>query len=243
MADPTFTSIQPMKTINAIKYMFSGIGVTLLIVALLLFWHTRTFIDQAATAPGTVIDLVESRSDKSTTYRPVVRFVAESGQQIEFTSSSSTNPPSYSVGEDVTVLYLPAEPQNASLTGFFDLWGGAMIVGGLGCVFSLIGAGFVVFDLLRRRKEEFLKQHGIPIDTEFQGVELNKSIRVGGRHPFRVVTQWLNPMTSELHVFTSNNLWFDPTSFIQNRRVTVFIERDNPRRYYVDLSFLPKLAA
>lgn len=66
----------PMKTINAIKYLFTLIGVSLLVGALLLFWHTRTFIDQAATAHGTVIDLVESRSDKSTTYRPVVRFAS-----------------------------------------------------------------------------------------------------------------------------------------------------------------------
>jgi len=232
-----------MKTINAIKYIFSLIGVSLLIGALLLFWHTSSFVDQATRAQGTVVDLVESRSDKSTTYRPVVRFVTEAGQQIEFTSSSGTNPPSYSVNESVTVLYLPAEPQDASLTGFFDLWGGVMITGGLGGVFFLIGAGFFLYDSLRRRKEQFLIQHGIPIDTEFQGVELNKSIRVGGRHPFRVVTQWLNPQTSELHVFTSNNLWFDPTRFIQARRITVFIHQDNPGRYYVDLSFLPKLAS
>ena len=30
-----------------------------------------------------------------------------------------------------------------------------------------------------------------------------------GRTPFVVVSEWENPKTSELHVFTSDNVWFD----------------------------------
>lgn len=232
-----------MKTIKVLKYGFTLIGLSLLMGALLMIWRTQAFIDRALKAQGTVVRLVESRSDKgSTLYAPVVQFVTELDQQIEITSSSSTNPPSYTVGESVTVLYLSEDPHDASLTKFFDLWGGPMIVGILGGVFGSIGGGFFLFGWLRRRKEAYLTQHGVAIDTEFQSVELNKSVRVNGRHPFRVVTQWLNPETSKLHIFTSANLWFDPTRFIQTRRITVFIEKDNPRRYFVDLSFLPEIA-
>jgi hypothetical protein len=42
-------------------------------------------------------------------------------------------------------------------------------------------------------------------------------------------------------VFTSENVWFDPSAHLGNE-LTVFIERDNPKRYYVDLTMLPRLA-
>ena len=45
-----------------------------------------------------------------------------------------------------------------------------------------------------------------------------------------------------MHVFESDNVWFDPTSYVKGRKITVFIENDNPKKYLVDLSFLPKLA-
>jgi hypothetical protein len=67
-------------------------------------------------------------------------------------------------------------------------------------------------------------------------------LSVNDRHPFQIVTQWQNPSTSEIHVFESDNIWYDPSEFITNQRITVYIEKENPKKYWVDLSFLPKMA-
>jgi hypothetical protein len=106
----------------------------------------------------------------------------------------------------------------------------------------LIGATIILITLLRGRRDKYLKQQGTPIETEYQRVELNKAFAVNGRHPFRVLTQWQNPATSEVHVFASNNLWYDPSSYIKSNKIRVFIERNNPKKYYVDLAFLPNIA-
>ena len=108
--------------------------------------------------------------------------------------------------------------------------------------FFLIGIGMFLVGGLKNRKEAFLKLHGIPIQTKFQSVELNTALSVNGRHPFRVLGQWQNPATSEVHIFHSNNLWFDPSEYLEGKNITVFIEKNNPKKFYVDLSFLPKLA-
>ena len=232
-----------MKSVTWIKYIFSVLGVVLLVVALYLLRGTQTFLREASTAHGTVIELTRSRSSDSNTYAPVVRFVTDAGQSIEFTSKSSSNPPAYSEGEGVGVLYRPAAPHDARINGFFSLWLGPIIAGSLGAVFTLIGAGMVIAPMLSARKEADLRQHGTRIVTAFQSVEENTSLSVNGRHPFRVVTQWTNPATSQIHVFESENLWFDPTAHINVRDIGVFIERGNPKRYFVDLSFLPTLAS
>lgn len=231
-----------MKTITISKYVFTIVGVGLLIGALFLYQSASAFLAKATTADGTVVDLVRSRSSDSITYRPVVQFMNQKGEKIEFISSSGSNPPSYSKGEKVEVLYLPDEPQKAKINGFFSLWGAPVILGGLGGAFFLIGAGIIIVIMLKGRRDEYLKKKGMRIETDFQSVELNTSLSVNGRNPFRVLTQWQNPSTSEIHIFQSNNLWFDPTNHIKDNRITVFIERNNPKKYYVDLSFLPKIA-
>lgn len=232
-----------MKTIAIIKYVFSAIGIAMIAGALYWVQNTRAYLAQAGSAQGTVVDLVRSSSSSSSTYAPVVRFVTAKGEKIEFTSGTGSNPPSYSQGESVEVLYQPGAPRDARINGFVSLWLGPMIVGGIGSIFFLIGGGIALASVLQGRKEEYLRQNGTRILTTFQSVELNTSLAVNGRHPFRVFTQWTNPSTSEIHVFESENLWFDPSPHINNRTITVFIEPGNPKKYYVDLSFLPKLAA
>lgn len=231
-----------MKVIATVKYVFTTVGFAMLAGAFLLYHNTRTFLEDATRTEGSVVELIESRSSDSTTYRPVVDFTTSAGDTIRFASSSGSNPPSYSVGEKVAVFYLADAPQQAHVDGYFSLWGAATIVGGLGSVFFLIGAGLMLVPMLKRRRDDYLKRHGTPIETEFQRVELNEALSVNGRHPFRIVTQWQNPVTSQMHVFESGNLWHDPTEYVESDRIRVFIEKSNPKKYVVDLSFLPDLA-
>jgi len=231
-----------MKTIAVMKYVFAVVGLGMLLGAFILYRSTSAFIEQAVIAEGTVVKLVPVRSDGSTTYRPTVSFTTEAGQPVEFSSTSSSSPPAYAVGEKVKVYYRLREPRDAKINGFFSLWGGSLILGIIGCVFSAIGGGIFLVTFLRGRKEEQLVATGQRIDTEFQSVELNQALEVNGRNPFRIVTQWQNPATSKVHVFRSKNLWFDPSSHIKGQRITVFIDAGNPKKYYVDVSFLPNLA-
>lgn len=231
-----------MKAIAIIKYLFFVIGLGMLTAALLLYRETAAFVAESVKTEGIVVGLERSRSSNSTTYRPRVQFTTQERRSIEFESSYSSNPPAYSEGEHVEVLYRRSDPRDARIVGFFSLYGAETIVGSLGSVFFLIGAGIMLAGILQARKDAYLRAHGTPIDTDFQGVEINTSLTVNGRHPFRVLTQWQNPATRELHVFESANLWFDPTRFITAKKIRVFIERDNPRKYLVDLAFLPKLA-
>jgi len=231
-----------MRSVAIVKWVFTLVGLGMLVGAALLYLNTRSFLARASVAPGVVIDLVASRSSDSITYRPVVRFSTAVGERVEFASGTSSNPPSYAKGEAVEVLYSPNQPRDAKINGVFSLWGGSLILGGMGGVFLLIGVGIFVVPMLGARGDERLIRTGMSVETKFQSVELNTRFEMNGRHPFRVVTQWQNPATSEIHVFESHNLWFDPTEYVKDRKIRVFVDRGNAKRYHVDLSFLPKLA-
>jgi len=237
-----------MKLISFVKYTFALIGLGMLIGAFFAYRHTHDFLAEAISAQGTVVDMTESHSrdssgHSSTYYYPVIEFKDQRGETIRFTSSSGSNPPSYSRGESADILYVPSRPQDASINGFFSLWGAAVILGGIGAIFFLTGGLIILFTLLKRRQDEALRTTGMPVSARFQSVEFNTTIRVNGRSPFVILAQWQNPATSEIHVFQSNNLWFDPSDYVtEDRPITVYIDRNNPKKYYVDLSFLPKLA-
>ncbi len=161
---------------------------------------------------------------------------------LEFQSRTFSSPAAYRPGDTVTVLYRPEAPLQASIEGFAEQWAVALILGGIGSIFVLVSGIFLLAGPLARRREAHLRRHGVAIDTELQGVERNLNLQVQGRSPFRVVTQWHNPATGKIHVFKSESLWFDPTAYIEDKRIRVLIERNNPRRYHVDLSFLPEKA-
>lgn len=67
---------------------------------------------------GVVIQLEESYSSSSSggssyTYYPIVEFyLPDTGERIEFKDNMGSNPPSYDRGEEVTVLYDPADPHD-----------------------------------------------------------------------------------------------------------------------------------
>jgi len=208
------------------------------------------FRNQAIVTQGKVITFAKSLSENRTsydgrpktttpTYAPVVRFLTQDGRSIEFTSKAGSNPPRYAKGETVDVLYPASSPEKASIDDFSSLWMGPLIVGGPGLLLILLGAGIIVIPGLKGRKNAILRRSGTAVEADFQRVEKNTNLNIGGRNPFNVITEWRDPSTSETHTFRSDNLWYDPSGQIDREKITVFMERNNPKKYYVDLSFLP----
>lgn len=90
---------------------------------------------------GQVIQLDERCDDDGCTYRPVVEFNDQDGQNFTYTSSSSTNPPAYDVGEIVTIYYMQENPHEARIKGEGGVLRWIFIAAGAGAVI----AGFVMF--------------------------------------------------------------------------------------------------
>lgn len=136
--------------------IFLTVGLGLLGGGVYSFVSTREFLGNAVSANGVVIDLEEhwDSDDSSYTYYPRVRFQTEGGQAYEFTGDVGSSPAAFDVGEEVRVLFDPADPSGARIDSFMQLWFVSVILGGLGLVFSIVGGGsvFVFDDAGKRRK-------------------------------------------------------------------------------------------
>jgi len=131
-------------------------------------------------------------------------------------------------GEETTAgvsLEISAYRKLLKNRGFLSLWGGAFFLGVLGSVFFVVGVVLFLASAVGARRAEALRRRGRRIEADFSGVEVNTARSINGRHPWQIVSQWL-----------------DPTPYVQGRRLTVFIDPTNPRRHLVDVGFLPRLA-
>ncbi|MFN8355131.1 MAG: DUF3592 domain-containing protein [Spirosomataceae bacterium] len=220
-------------------YIFGGIGLVMLAVTAFLVYSQYQFLSSSVKTTGVVIDNIGQRSKKSTTYTPVIAFQTANGKPITFQGSVSSSPPAFDINEKVEVYYNPANPQEAAIGTFFQLWFLPLIFGILGTIFSSIGLGFGVSALLHRRKIASLSLNGQRIKAHLQSVQLDRSIRSGNRSPFRIYCQWQDSLTGNLYVFKSDALWFDPSPYV-GQQMDVLIDPQNPKRYWVDTSSLPR---
>lgn len=95
-------------TLSGLLFFAIGAGLTM---------RQRSLEKQGMEAPGVVVALHENYDSDGSTYKPVVQFHTPGGQKVEFTSSYSSNPPAYEIGERVTVVYNPDEPSKAVIKG------------------------------------------------------------------------------------------------------------------------------
>lgn len=90
-------------------------------------------------AEGVVVELLASTDSDGTTYAPVFQFQTQSGQTVKIQSNSYANPPAYTIGEPVTILYPPENPVAGQIQGanrlimlIFGVMGGLDLLAGLG---------------------------------------------------------------------------------------------------------------
>ncbi len=113
--------------------MFKSVRIAMLVwgAAALVFGgaaavESEVFARGAVSAEGTVVRLdwhVDMRRVRSTSgYEAVVRYRRPDGRTAELVDEAGSDPPAYSVGEKVRVLYDPADPSAAKIDDFRSLW-------------------------------------------------------------------------------------------------------------------------
>lgn len=128
---------------KVVAVVFSLIGLVFLMIGVGFVCSSYSLLSVAQRTEGTVIRLVGNGRRGSVA--PVVEFFLE-GNRREFQSWLSTSPPQFGVGEKVTVLYDPNDPQRASIESFVTLWLFSTIFGGIGVVMLVVsGVLFAVF--------------------------------------------------------------------------------------------------
>jgi hypothetical protein len=232
-----------MKTVIRVGYVFALLGVVMLVLGVVFYDKKQSFVANSVITNGKVVDVEQRRSTDSDgyasySYYPVCEFITADGRTILFTSGIGSNPSSYDVNEEVEIRYDPDNPQKASINSFFNIWMAPFILGLLGLIFLLVGISMILTRYKNRRKRERLMLEGTKITSKFSEVLKNTSITVNSKHPYQIITHY--EMNNELFVFKSENIWYNPAMYIDREEIDVWVNPMNMKKYYMDVSFLPK---
>ncbi len=226
-----------MKTLWWLPRIFAGVGTTLLLISSWLYTGEHGFVARASRTTGTVVELRFRPSSDGGSYYPIFKFSDARGETHNVSSQVGSRPASRRVGDVVPVLYDPADPAHARMAGFFQLHVGSFITGLLGLIFGGIGFGWL---FLARRSDalaEELRHSGVRIQAKVVGVEERRAITVNNRHPWQITAEAEEPGRAG-QLFRSGHIWQDPRPYVKET-VQVFVDRNDPSRHHVDLSFLP----
>jgi Protein of unknown function (DUF3592) len=227
--------------------LFWIVGSVCLVAGLAMFggggalWRSHAaFAARALRADGVVTDFTHGRSSKrsGTIYTPIVTFTTSQGRELQVAGSGS----GYRRGDQVRVLYDPDNPEQAQIDSLMETWFWPLLLGFMGIMFGGVGGGMLVNQLRQSLSRTSLTRHGTRVQATFHGVDHDTSLTVNGRSPWRLNCQWRDPVTGKVYVFHSDEIWFDPTRYVQRDELDVMINSDDPNEYEVDTSFLPEHA-
>ena len=123
------------------QIVFTVAGLALLAIGVISIPGTISFVNRSVVTQGTVVGVESEFAGEGNVYLPTVRFITQDGQSIVFTSSTGEDAYLSRIGESVTVRYVPADPTDARIDSFLQLWGGLIIPAVIGGVFILWPGG------------------------------------------------------------------------------------------------------
>ncbi len=140
---------------------FAIVGIILLLISGSTYRNTNRFIRDSRHATGRVIRFERKMSNSNNRgkylFAPVIEFEIESGEKVQFVSSSASTDPGDKIGDKVDVLYNPRAPQSVTINTFWSLWFLPLFLGVLGTLFTIIGA--ILFALFLKETRSQRKLH------------------------------------------------------------------------------------
>ena len=122
------------------------IGLLLLVVSLGIGSYQHWTISHGSVADGTVVENV-SRAKSRGSYSPRIEFRTKQGKDVVFMTTFSSNPPTYTIGDKVKVVY-DGDGESPRILSFALRFGLAWALMGAGLALVIIAFGFRYGDAL-----------------------------------------------------------------------------------------------
>ncbi|MEI5995120.1 hypothetical protein [Candidatus Enterococcus mansonii] len=108
-----------------------------------------------------------------------------------------------------------------------------LVFGIIGMVPILIGATLLFWNYRKKKQRQLLKEQGLALRAEVAQFT-SSSIQINNRFATRLLCSYTNKQ-GETYLFKSQFLRMDPTPFLQDGQVTVYCDREDNIKYFVDV--------
>ena len=210
--------------------IFLVIGAGCLCTSGVLVLNTRAFTAGCQRSTGIVVRNAFAGSGRHAGTYPVIQFQAN-GETIEFVGKTSARPTPYSVNDQVSVLYVPANPHEARIDSIVELHLLALLFAFPGAIFLFLGGGWLMLRVLVHRRRSRIFTFGVRERARVIEIKVDKSVKVNQQHPWVLVAQFQDEVSNQTITCSSHYLWEDPSfRFPVGSEVTVYHLQDQPQK-------------
>lgn len=214
-----------------IGIIFSVIGTAFLISGIAVLISHNTFIDNAVRTEAEITriesDSYRRNGKTHTDYDVWVEYEADGEiyeEELGYYNSKMNE------GDKIDVYYNPDNPSDVkSDSKILELI--FILIGG---VFAVLGVIFITVNILSGNRRKMLMQTGDRLTGTITDVVMNNAVRINGVHPFKAECEVVNPFDGEKYLYSSENVTRNISELV-GREVTVYVDRNNKKKYYVDI--------
>lgn len=105
---------------------------------------------------------------------------------------------------------------------------------GVGGLFALVGLIWLIILLAKRAGNKRLMTEGYKLEGTVVNSTMNANVRINGIHPYKLECRVNNPYDGNIYLYSSANIT-DDVSHLIGQTVNVYVDRNNPKKYYVDV--------
>ncbi len=214
--------------------IFAIIGAIFVAVGLILFESVFNSANKVETT-GIITRISLSGSSENESYKVYVSYVVKGDEYESILNGYSS---SFYEGKEVEIYYDKDNPNKIGMKSL-DLL--ILIVPGIGLIFLIIGGTGILLKVSKKKLENRLKKDGKLIYADYDETIINTSYSINGRHPYKIICEWINPVDNEEYMFKSRNIWINPEDIIKERNIKqfpVYIDKNNKKKYVVDIDIL-----
>jgi len=97
----------------------------------------------------------------------------------------------------------------------------------------------VYFDRKRTKTEKSFKTTGRKVEAQILKIDIDMETTVMNMHPYYIDCKWVDPMTGREYTHTIRYVWTDPQILLAGHNgIDVYIDRNDPEKYFMDIGFL-----
>ncbi|MGN0621646.1 MAG: DUF3592 domain-containing protein [Porcipelethomonas sp.] len=210
---------------------FAAVGAIFMIAACVMLAADSSFMKTAEETTAVITDIDTDRrvshGEERTDHTVYIEYIADG--EVYNEPLGEYNSGMYE-GEEITVYYDPDKPSDVRTGSKLMQY----IFLGIGALFFIIGASFVSVIVLKNRRIKLLKQSGDRLSGTITRVEMNRSVKINNRHPYKAECEVTDPYSGERYLYSSENITSDISDLV-GMEVTVYADRNDRSRYYVDI--------
>lgn len=220
---------------NLAWIIFTIVGTVFVAIGIILFGSVFNYTNKIETT-GIITEIWSSRdSDNNRNHKVYVSYVAE-GNEYESTLNGYSS--SFYEGKEIEIYYDKDNPNKIGMKSLDLLF---LLFPGLGLISLIIGVTGISSKARGKKSEKRLKENGELIYADYVETIINISYSVNGRHPYKIICEWTNPLDGEEYTFKSKNIWSNPEDIIEERNIKqfpIYIDKNNKKQYFVDIDSL-----